>query len=63
MFTLMSAKQRIKQFNERAMADIVKEYKQLHEMNMFGRLCPEYLTPKQKRDTLRAITMIKNKLS
>ena len=32
-------------------------------MNTFGRVCPEYLTPKRKRDALRAITLIKEKRS
>ena len=30
-------------------------------MNTVGRVCPEYQTPKQKRDALRAITLIKEK--
>ena len=45
------------------MAAIVKEYKQLHDINTFGVLFPEDLTPKQKQDTLRAITLIQDKLS
>ena len=32
-------------------------------MNNFGRVYPEYLMPKQKRDALRAITLIKKKCS
>ena len=41
MFTQMSAKQGIKQFKERAVDAIIKEYKQVHDMNTFGRVCPE----------------------
>ena len=63
MFTQMSAKQGIKQFKERAMAVIVKEYKQLHEIDTFGRVCPEDLMSKHKLYTLRAITFIKEKRS
>ena len=45
------------------MAAIVKEYKQLHGMNTFGRVCHEDLTPKQKQDALRAIMLIKEQRS
>ena len=37
MFTQISSKQVIKEFKERAVASIVKEYKQLHDMTTFGR--------------------------
>ena len=63
MFIQMSTKQGIKQFKERAIDEIVKEYKQLHYMNTFGRVCPEHLIPKHKRDALHAITLIKGKRS
>ena len=39
MFTQMSEKQVIEKFKEQVMAAIVKEYKQLHDMTMFGRVC------------------------
>ena len=45
------------------MSAIVNEYKQLHDMNKFGIVCPEDLTPKHKRGSLRAITLIKEKQS
>ena len=48
MFTKISAKQRIKQFKERAVATIFIECKQLHDMKIFGRVCNEDLTHKQK---------------
>ena len=63
MLTQMSAKQGIKQFKQQAVARIIKEYKRQHGMNTFGRVCPEDLTPKYKRDALRAITLIKEKRS
>ena len=61
MFTQMSAKQGIKNFKERAVASIFKEYKQLHDINTFGRVCTEYMTPKQKKDAFRATKLIKEK--
>ena len=45
------------------MAAIVKEYEQLHDVNTFGITCTEDLMPKQKRDALCAITLIKEKQS
>ena len=61
VFTQISEKQGIKKLKERYVAAIVKEYKQLHEMNTFGIVCPEDLTPKYKRYVLREITSIKEK--
>ena len=43
------------------MDDTVKEYKQLHDIITFGRVCPEDMTPKQKLYALCAITFIKEK--
>ena len=63
MFTQISAKQGVKHFKEQAVASIVKEYKKLRYMNTFVRVCSEYLTQKQKRDALRANTLIKEKRS
>ena len=63
MFAQMSEKQGIKMFKEQAVAAIVKEYKQLHNMNTFGGVCPEDLNPKQKWYALCAITLIKEKRS
>ena len=45
------------------MSSIVKKYKQLHDMNMFGRVFPEDLMPKQKRDAFFEVTLIKDKRS
>ena len=63
MFTQMSTKQGIKQFKEQAVASIANVYKQLHDIEMFGRVCPEDLTLKHKRDALRAITSVEDKRS
>ena len=43
------------------MTSIFKEYKQLHDMNTFVRVCPNDLTPKQKQDALHDITLIEDK--
>ena len=63
IFTQMSAKQGIKQFKQRSLTAIVKEYKQLHDMNTFVRVYPEGLIPKQKPDSLSATNLIKDKRS
>ena len=63
MFTQISAKQGIKQFKEKAVTDIVNDYKELHGMNIFGSVCLEDPTLKQKWDLLCEITMIKEKRS
>ena len=63
MFTQISAKKELKRFKDQAVAAIVKQYKQLHDMNKFVIVCPEELTPKQKQDALRAITLINYKQS
>ena len=56
-------KKEIKQYKEQSVAIIVNYYKQLHNMNKFGRLCPEELMLKHKGDALCAITPIKEKRS
>ena len=61
MFTQMSVKQGIKQFKKRSVDSIVKEYIQLHDMTTFGRVCLDYLTPKQKQYKWCAINLIKEK--
>ena len=61
--TQISAKQAIKRLKKWSVDAIIKEYKQLHDMNTFGISCPEDLTPKHKRGSLRAITLIKDKRS
>ena len=39
IFTQMIVKKGIKQFKERAVAAILKEFEQLHDMTMFIRVC------------------------
>ena len=57
----MSSKKGIKHFKERALAAIVKDYKQQHDMNTFVIVCPQELMPKNKRDALSIITLTKEK--
>ena len=61
VFTQISAKQGIKNLKERYTDAIVKEYTQLHDINMFGIVCPEDMTTKHKRYALRASTLIEDK--
>jgi hypothetical protein len=60
-FNQMTASKGIKLFGERAVAAMFKEYKQLDDLTVLGRLTPESLTPEQKRTALRAINLIKEK--
>ena len=43
------------------MAAIVKEYKELQNVTMFGRVFPNDITSKQNQDSLHTITLIKDK--
>lgn len=61
MFNQMTATKGIKMFGERAIAAMVKEYHQLHDMKVVGRIDPEGLTPEVKWKALRAINLIKEK--
>ena len=63
MFTHMSTKQGIKKFKEQDVASITNQYKQPHNVNIFGRVCPEDQTTKKKRDALRATTLVEEKRS
>ena len=63
MFTQMSENQGIKQFKERVVASIIKEYKQIQDMNKSVRVCPEDLMAKEERDAFCAIMLIKEKRS
>jgi hypothetical protein len=60
-FNQMTASKGIKLFGERAVAAMFKEYKQLDDLTVFGRLDPESLTHEQKHKALRAINLIKEK--
>ena len=43
------------------MAALLKEYKQLQDMSVFGRVAYESLTVEEKKKALRAINLIKEK--
>ena len=45
----------------RVMDVIVKEYKQLYDMNSFSIVCPDDLTPNQKQDTFSETNLSKEK--
>ena len=60
-FTQMTASAGIKQFGQRAIDAIFAEFSQLFELNVFGAINASTLTTQQKRDALRAITLIKEK--
>ena len=68
MFTQISAKEGIKQFGERAIATMVKELKQLNNGAMKGKpvvvpIDPSKLTKSEKRYTLDAVNLIKEKIN
>ena len=58
----MSAKKAIETYRERAVATIFKEYFQLHEISVLRSTNPDKLTPLEKKDLLRAVNLIKEKL-
>ena len=60
-FTQMTANAGIKQFGQRAIDAIFAEFSQLFDLNVFGAIDASTLTTQQKRDALRAITLIKEK--
>ena len=61
MLTQMTANRGIKNFGEKAVAAILKEYDQLNKLNVFGSLNPDSLSREEKRKALRAINLIKQK--
>jgi len=68
LFTQMSAKRGIKKFGERAVAAMIKEFKQIHEEPMPGKpfvrpVDPHTLSFEQKKQALEAVTLIKEKRS
>jgi hypothetical protein len=60
-FTQMTAKKGIATFGKKAIDAIFREFKQLHDKNVFKPIDPRTLTEQQKRDALREITIIKEK--
>ena len=66
MFTQMQAREGIKRFGEKAVAALVKEFKQLNEGAIPGKpvICPvdpKTLTVSEKKKALNAVTLIKEK--
>ena len=57
----MTATKGLKMFGERAVAAMFKEYKQLDDMGVLGRIDPDSLSSEDKRGALRAINLIKEK--
>jgi len=60
-FNQMHASKGIELFKERAVAAFFKEYKQLNDMAVVGKVTYEQLTDEDKRRALRAINLIKEK--
>ena len=60
-FTQMSATKGIKLLGQKAIAAMFKEYKQLNDLTVLGRIDPKTLTAEQKRRALRAVNLIKLK--
>ena len=59
----MSARKGIKQFGERAVVAILKEFAQLDEMGVVEPLNPDDLTTQQRRDAPRTVSLLKEKHS
>jgi len=60
-FNQMHASKGIKLFKERDVAALFKEYKQLNDMAVVGKVSYEQLTDEDKKRALRAINLIKEK--
>jgi hypothetical protein len=61
MFTQMTVTTGMKLFGKRAVAAMFKEYNQLNDMMVFGRIDPDELTAQHKRDALHAVNLINEK--
>ena len=61
IFNQMTATEGIKRFQERAVAALIKEYKQLNDLCVLGVVDYDSLTEEQKARALRAINLIKEK--
>ena len=57
----MTASKGIKLFGPKAIAAMFKEYKQLNDLKVLGRIDVDALSPEQKRKALRAVNLIKEK--
>ena len=60
-FNQMSASKGIKLYGAQAIAAMFKEYKQLEDFKVLGRINPDSLSHDQKRRALRAVNLIKLK--
>jgi hypothetical protein len=60
-FNQMTASKGIKLFGPKAIAAMFKEYKQLNDLKVLGRINVDALSPEQKRKALRAVNLIKEK--
>ena len=60
-FTQMSARKGIQQFGQLAVTAMLKEYKQLDDLLVFGVVSPASLSEQEQRRALRAINLIKLK--
>ena len=61
LMTQMTAKQGVKEFGDRAVEAIIKEFTQLNEKNVFEPKHFESLTMEDRKKALRSITLIKEK--
>ena len=60
-FTQISARKGIEQFRKLAVAAMLKEYKQLDDLLVFGAVSPEFMSKLKKKRALQAINLIKLK--
>ena len=60
-FNQMTTSKGIKLYGAKAVTAMFKEYKQLDDLEVLGRINPDLLTFKQKRTALRAVNLIKIK--
>jgi hypothetical protein len=61
LMTQMSAKKGLKLHGEKAAEVIIKEFKQLHDKDVFKPIFASSLTTNDKKKKLQAITLIKEK--
>ena len=63
MFEQMTTKRGIKKIGKRAIQSLTKEFTQFVDLNVFKGVDPNKLASQQKREALRAISLIKLKRS
>ena len=57
-FTQMSARKGIEQFRKLTVAAMLKEYKQLDNLLVFGAVCPDSMSEHERKRALQAINLI-----